>query len=142
MMENAITLAISELDEGSRTDVVEAMNTSERAYPPEKTTKVGCVLVGQDKRFTGANLKRAGWKKTTHAEEIAINSAHMSGIHKIDKVFLYGTTDKPCSPCGSCTDMLLENDPEGSTLVYMIARDGESVTIVRLRDLQPFSFKG
>ncbi|MEX0877438.1 MAG: hypothetical protein WDZ40_01080 [Candidatus Spechtbacterales bacterium] len=127
-----------------------AQETAEKhAYPRDKNTKVGAVIISGDDRFLGANVKRWSWSNGTCAERMALDKAFFDDIKSIDRVVVYSTSDKKqgdsiTSPCGPCREMLWEaigETEQGDVDIYMVNKAKSSATIAKLSELLPLAFE-
>lgn len=119
----------------------------EHAYPRDKITRAGCVLVSGNKLYTGSNIKRWSWNSTTCCERMAIDQAFAGGIGSIDRLILFVTNiGAPMSghiaPCGSCRELLkeaLHHLDQSDLDIYMVGPDEHSIIQTTLSALLPLS---
>jgi cytidine deaminase/thymidylate kinase len=119
----------------------------EHAYPRDKITRAGCVLVSGNQLYTGSNIKRWSWNSTTCCERMAIDQAFAGGIGTIDRLILFVTNiGAPMSghiaPCGSCRELLkeaLHHLGQSDLDIYMVGPDEQSVIQTTLSALLPLS---
>lgn len=111
------------------------------SYSPYSNFAVGAVLLTKDgKIFKGSNIENASYPLCMCAERNAIYNAYMNGYRKDDFVSLtlIADTDKPCTPCGACRQVLAELFPENAP-INMANLKGEVLTMT-IKELLPLSF--
>ncbi|HER23585.1 MAG TPA: cytidine deaminase [Candidatus Atribacteria bacterium] len=116
----------------------EAEKARKRAYSPYSKFPVGAaVLCGDGKIFTGCNIENASFGLSLCAERTAIFKAISEGSTKFEAIAIIGDTVKPCSPCGSCRQVISEFSED----VYLIMANlrGE-VKVKKINELLPEAF--
>ncbi|GAH82733.1 unnamed protein product, partial [marine sediment metagenome] len=87
--------------------VKEAEKARKRAYTPYSKFQVGAAVLCDDgKIFTGCNIENASFGLAVCAERVAIIKAISEGSTKFEAMAVVGDTDKPCSPCGACRQVI------------------------------------
>lgn len=87
----------------------EAEKARKKAYAPYSKFKVGAaVLTSDGKIFTGCNIENASFGLTVCAERVAISKAISEGSYKFEAMVIIGDTNRPCSPCGACRQVISE----------------------------------
>ena len=111
------------------------------SYSPYSNFKVGAALLTKDGQvFLGANIENSAYSLCMCAERNALYNAYMHGYKKEDFVALAlaADTDKPCSPCGACRQVISEIFPEDAP-IYMANMNG-SVQETTIKELLPYAF--
>ena len=111
------------------------------SYSPYSNFKVGAALLTKDGQvFLGANIENSAYSLCMCAERNALYNAYMHGYKKEDFVALAlaADTDKPCSPCGACRQVISEIFPEDAP-IYMANMSG-SVQETTIKELLPYAF--
>ena len=109
----------------------------ENAYVPYSKFKVGAaVLTGGGKIFGGCNIENASYPVTNCAERTAIFKAVSEGEKNFSAIAVIADTEKPCSPCGACRQVMAEfKIPK----IIMANLKGD-VKIVTLEEILPYAF--
>jgi cytidine deaminase len=117
-----------------------AREARSRAYAPYSGFSVGAALLASDGRvFLGVNVENASYGLTTCAERSALVCAVASGAREFIAIAVAGPDDAvPCTPCGSCRQILHEMAPD--LLVVTAGADGPTLT--PLSALLPAAFGG
>ena len=121
--------------------VLKAKEARELSYSPYSHFAVGAAVETRDGEvFYGANIENSAYPLCMCAERAALYNAYMHGYTKEDLVALalIADTDKPCSPCGTCRQVLSEIFPDDAP-IYMANMKGEIQTTNNL-ELLPFAF--
>jgi cytidine deaminase len=126
----------------TRTEVelVEAARAARAgAYAPYSRFRVGAALRLDDGTVvTGANVENAALPATICAERVAVASAVARGQRTFLQLAVAGPGTAPCTPCGTCRQVLNEFAP---TLDVLAAGEtGEPLRFVLQRDLLPHGF--
>lgn len=84
------------------------------AYAPYSRFPVGAALLTQaGEIYTGCNVENASFGLTICAERTAVAKAVSEGARSFRAIAVVGPQDElPCSPCGSCRQVLYEFGPE------------------------------
>ena len=123
--------------------IKKAENARELAYAPYSKFKVGAALLTKDGQvFLGANIENSSYPLCMCAERNALYNAMLHGYKKADFVALALTadTDEPCSPCGSCRQVISELFPIDAP-IYMANLKGDAKES-NIQELLPFAFSG
>lgn len=113
------------------------------SYSPYSNFAVGAVILTKDgKTFKGSNIENASYPLCMCAERNALYNAYMNGYKKEDLVSLtlVADTDKPCTPCGACRQVIAELFPKDAP-INMANLKGEVLTMT-IDELLPLSFSG
>ena len=111
------------------------------SYSPYSNFKVGAAVLTKDGQvFLGANIENSAYSLCMCAERNALYNAYMHGYTKDDFVALAlaADTDKPCSPCGACRQVISEIFPEDAP-IYMANMNG-LVQETTIKELLPYAF--
>ena len=118
--------------------IKEAERAKKKAYTPYSKFKVGAaVLCADGKIFTGCNIENASFGLTVCAERVAIFKAISEGSTKFEAIAVIGDTEKPCSPCGACRQVMSEFCED--TPLIMANSKGD-VKIKKVKELLPEAF--
>ena len=118
--------------------IKEAEKARNRAYTPYSKFKVGAAVLCDDgKIFTGCNIENASFGMSVCAERVAIFKAVSEGSTKFEAIAVIGDTDKPCSPCGACRQVISEF---GEDIPLIMANLKGDVKIKKIGDLLPEAF--
>jgi len=116
----------------------EAEKIRKRAYTPYSKFKVGAAVLCVDgKIFTGCNIENASFGLAVCAERVAIFKAISEGSTKFKAIAVVGDTDKPCSPCGACRQVISEF---GEDIPLIMANLKGDVKIKKIKELLPEAF--
>lgn len=110
----------------------------ENAYAPYSKFKVGAaVLTSSGKVFGGCNIENSSYPVTNCAERTAIFKAVSEGEKIFESIAVIADTEKPCSPCGACRQVMAEfKIPK----IIMANLKGDK-KIVTLEEVLPFAFE-
>ncbi|RDU35249.1 cytidine deaminase [Neobacillus piezotolerans] len=119
--------------------IQEAIKAREFAYIPYSKFAVGAALLSKDGQvFRGCNIENAAYSMTNCAERTAIFKAVSEGITEFKAIAIVADTDRPCSPCGACRQVIAELcGPEVDIILTNLK--GE-VLRVRSEDILPGAF--
>ena len=118
--------------------ISEAEKARERAYTPYSKFQVGAaVLCADGKIFTGCNIENASFGLAVCAERVAIFKAISEGSTKFEAIAVIGDTDKPCSPCGACRQVISEF---GEDIVLVMSNLKGDTKIMKINELLPDAF--
>jgi len=95
------------------------------------------VLCDDGKIFTGCNIENASFGLALCAERVAIFKAVSEGSTKFEAIAVIGDTDKPCSPCGACRQVISEF---GEDIPLIMANLKGDVKIKKIKELLPEAF--
>jgi cytidine deaminase len=115
-----------------------ASEMREHAYAPYSGFRVGAALLATDDRvFVGANVENAAYS-TICAERVAMPLAIVDGARDFVALAVVGDGDGPCTPCGTCRQVLFEFAPD--LIVLAGGGNGEVARYVLGHDLLPDGF--
>jgi len=118
--------------------IKEAEKARKRAYTPYSKFKVGAaVLSANGEIFNGCNIENASFGMSVCAERVAIFKAISEGSTKFEAIAVIGDTDKPCSPCGACRQVISEF---GEDIPLIMANLKGDVNIKKIKELLPEAF--
>ena len=87
----------------------EAKRARERAYVPYSKFGVGAALLTTDgKVYHGCNIENAAYSMCNCAERTALFKAYSDGDKDYQMLAVVADTDRPCSPCGACRQVISE----------------------------------
>lgn len=121
--------------------VKKAVDARELSYSPYSRFKVGAALLTKDGQvFVGANIENSSYPLCMCAERNALYNAMMHGYKKDDfeALALAADTEKPCSPCGACRQVISELFPSDKP-IYMANIKGD-IQETNVPELLPFAF--
>lgn len=118
--------------------IKEAEKARKKAYTPYSKFKVGAAILSSDgKIFTGCNIENASFGLTVCAERVAILKAISEGSSKFEAIAIVGDTDRPCSPCGACRQVISEFGEDIKIIMSNLEGD---IKIKKVRELLPEAF--
>lgn len=140
---------LSELSEGDRSLLAEALKATDNAYAPYSNFRVGAaLLLENDQIILGSNQENAAYPSGMCAERVAIWRAGSAFPNvKFKKIAITATSnktsvDEPVGPCGACRQAMLEyevNQKEPIEIIFM-GETGKIVKTESVVSLLPFSF--
>ena len=94
----------------SDTDLISlAKRARQSAYAPYSGFMVGSALLTRSgKVFCGCNVENAAFGACTCAERGAISAAVLAGETDFVALAVIGSSEKHCTPCGICRQILAE----------------------------------
>jgi cytidine deaminase len=96
----------------------EAKKARERAYVPYSKFPVGAALLTDDgKIYHGCNIENAAYSVCNCAERTAIFKAYSEGDRQFTAMAVVADTDRPCSPCGACRQVIAELCPKDMKVI-------------------------
>ena len=110
-----------------------ALDARNSAYAPYSGFRVGAALLtGVGKIYTGGNIENASYGLTCCAERVALFKAVSEGERDFRAIAVASDSEKHCSPCGACRQVLVEFGP--GIEVYMGNNEGHYrvTTVVQL----------
>ena len=123
--------------------IKKAEEARELSYSPYSNFAVGAALLTKSGEvYLGANIENSSYPLCMCAERNAIYNAMLHRVKKEDIIMLAlsADTDKPCSPCGACRQVISELlMPD--TLIIMSNLKGETKE-TNPEELLPFAFSG
>ena len=121
--------------------ILKAKEARKLSYAPYSKFNVGAAVITKDgKVFFGANVENSSYPLCMCAERNALYHAMMNGYKKEEflALALIADTDKPCSPCGACRQVISELFPKDAP-IYMANMKGD-VQETNIEELLPFAF--
>ena len=98
--------------------IEEAKIAREKAYVPYSKFGVGAALLTKDgKVYHGCNIENAAYSMCNCAERTALFKAYSEGEREFILLAVVADTDRPCSPCGACRQVISELCPKGMKVV-------------------------
>jgi cytidine deaminase len=89
--------------------IEEAKKAREKAYVPYSKFGVGAALLTTDgKVYHGCNIENAAYSMCNCAERTALFKAYSEGDRDFQLMAIVADTDRPCSPCGACRQVISE----------------------------------
>lgn len=114
-----------------------AIEMRKQTYSPYSNFAVGAAVLSNDGYiYGGCNIENASYGLTNCAERTAIFNAVSNGKRNISAIAVVADTDRPCSPCGACRQVIGEFK---IPCIIMANLKGEYKTVT-LEELLPFSF--
>lgn len=114
-----------------------AIEMRKRSYSPYSNFAVGAAVLSNDGYiYGGCNIENASYGLTNCAERTAIFNAVSDGKRNISAIAVVADTDRPCSPCGACRQVIGEFK---IPCIIMANLKGEYKKVT-LEELLPFSF--
>ena len=120
-----------------------AKDARELSYSPYSHFAVGAAVETKDGQiFLGTNIENSAYSLCMCAERNALYNAYMHGYRKEDLVglALCADTDKPCSPCGACRQVISEIFPNDAPILMSNLKGDVQETTAE--ELLPFAFSG
>ena len=98
--------------------IEEAKKAREMAYVPYSKFGVGAALLTADgKVYHGCNIENAAYSMCNCAERTALFKAYSEGDKNFTLMAVIADTDRPCSPCGACRQVISELCPRDMKVV-------------------------
>ncbi|MDQ0197257.1 cytidine deaminase [Neobacillus ginsengisoli] len=98
--------------------IEEAKIAREKAYVPYSKFGVGAAILTKDgKVYRGCNIENAAYSMCNCAERTAIFKAYSEGDRDFQLLAVVADTDRPCSPCGACRQVISELCPRDMKVV-------------------------
>lgn len=119
--------------------IEEAKKAREKAYVPYSKFGVGAALLTTDgKIYHGCNIENAAYSMCNCGERTAIFKAVSEGDRDFQMLAVVADTDRPCSPCGACRQVLAELCPRNMKVILTNLK-GEILELT-VEDLLPGAF--
>ncbi|WP_102274525.1 cytidine deaminase [Cytobacillus massiliigabonensis] len=119
--------------------IEEAIAARDKAYVPYSKFKVGAALLTEDgKIYHGCNIENAAYSMCNCAERTAIFKAYSEGDREFTAMAVVADTDRPCSPCGACRQVIAELCPKDMK-VYLTNLKGD-IQEISIDGLLPGAF--
>ncbi|MFE8695392.1 cytidine deaminase [Cytobacillus sp. FJAT-53684] len=114
--------------------IEEAKVARDKAYVPYSKFKVGAALLTEDgKVYHGCNIENAAYSMCNCAERTAIFKAYSEGDKKYTAMAVVADTDRPCSPCGACRQVISELCPKDMQVILTnLKGDIQQITVEEL----------
>lgn len=118
--------------------IKKAIEAKKSAFAPYSKFRVGAIVITDDEQiFSGCNIESSSYSLTICAERVALFKAISDGENKFKAIFIAADTEKPCTPCGACRQVIWEL--AGNVEVVMINKYGKFKTRM-MKDLLPDAF--
>jgi len=119
--------------------IEEAKKAREKAYVPYSKFGVGAALLTTDgKVYQGCNIENAAFSMCNCAERTALFKAYSEGDRNFQMLAVVADTERPCSPCGACRQVISELCPQDMKVVLTNLKGDILETTVA--DLLPGAF--
>ncbi|MEH7494178.1 cytidine deaminase [Neobacillus niacini] len=114
--------------------IEESKKAREKAYVPYSKFGVGAALLTTDgKVYHGCNIENAAYSMCNCAERTALFSAYSQGDRDFKMLAVVAGTDRPCSPCGACRQVISELCPQDMKVVLTnLKGDIQEITVAEL----------
>jgi cytidine deaminase len=98
--------------------IEESKKAREKAYVPYSNFQVGAALLTTDgKVYHGCNIENAAYSMCNCAERTALFKAYSEGDRDFKMLAVVADTERPCSPCGACRQVISELCPSDMKVV-------------------------
>lgn len=98
--------------------IEEAKEARKQAYVPYSKFAVGAALLTENgKVYRGCNIENAAYSMANCAERTAFFKAISEGEKNFELLAVVADTDRPCSPCGACRQVISEFCPPDMKVV-------------------------
>ncbi|MFJ7729750.1 cytidine deaminase [Neobacillus sp. NPDC097160] len=98
--------------------IEEAKMARDKAYVPYSKFGVGAALLTTDgKVYHGCNIENAAYSMCNCGERSALFSAYSHGDRDFQMLAVVADTERPCSPCGACRQVISELCPRDMKVV-------------------------
>lgn len=121
--------------------IEKAKDARKLSYSPYSHFAVGAAVILKDGRvFVGANIENSSYPLCMCAERNALYNAYLHGAKKEDFLMmaLSADTDKPCSPCGACRQVISELFPKDAPILMTNLKGDVQET--NIEELLPYAF--
>ena len=119
--------------------LLRAAEVRKRAHAPYSRYKVGAAIETTDgKVFTGCNVEDVSWSTSCCSERVALFKAVSEGSKKLARMAVVSASAKPCPPCGTCRQALVEFARD---MEIIMGNTRGAVKVMHLKDLLPESFR-
>ncbi|MBU5342840.1 cytidine deaminase [Caldifermentibacillus hisashii] len=96
----------------------EAKEARKQAYVPYSKFAVGAALLTENGNvYRGCNIENAAYSMANCAERTAFFKAISEGEKNFKLLAVVADTDRPCSPCGACRQVISEFCPPDMKVV-------------------------
>ncbi|PLS01187.1 cytidine deaminase [Neobacillus cucumis] len=112
----------------------EAKKAREKAYVPYSKFGVGAALLTTDgKVYHGCNIENAAYSMCNCAERTALFKAYSEGDRDFQMMAVVADTERPCSPCGACRQVISELCPSDMKVILTnLKGDVQEITVAEL----------
>ena len=118
-----------------------ALQAYNNAYVPYSKFRVGAaILLKNGEIINGCNVENSSYGLCNCAERTTLFTAYAKGYRKDDivKMIVLANTDRPCSPCGACRQVMSELlNPDVEVILTNIKKD---VKVMTISELLPYAF--
>ena len=118
-----------------------ALQAYNNAYVPYSKFRVGAaILLKNGEIINGCNVENSSYGLCNCAERTTLFTAYAKGYRKDDivKMIVLANTDRPCSPCGACRQVMSELlNPDVEVILTNIKKD---VKVMTVSELLPYAF--
>lgn len=114
-----------------------ARDVQERSYSPYSKFRVGAAVFADGEVFCGVNVENAAYGATICAEAAAVSAAVTAGCRDITAIAIVGDALAPCTPCGTCRQILSEFNLDMRVIMGGV---GDEVMIQTIDELLPETF--
>lgn len=98
--------------------IEEAKEARKQAYVPYSKFAVGAALLTENGNvYRGCNIENAAYSMANCAERTAFFKAISEGEKNFKLLAVVADTDRPCSPCGACRQVISEFCPPDMKVV-------------------------
>ncbi|MBV7507523.1 cytidine deaminase [Bacillus sp. sid0103] len=119
--------------------IEEAKRAREKAYAPYSKFGVGAALLSKDgKVYHGCNIENAAYSMCNCAERTALFKAYSEGDKDFQMLAVVADTDRPCSPCGACRQVISELCSKDMTVILTNLKG--DILELTVEDLLPGAF--
>lgn len=119
--------------------IEESKKAREKAYVPYSKFGVGAALLTTDgKVYHGCNIENAAYSMCNCAERTALFKAYSEGDRDFKMLAVVADTDRPCSPCGACRQVISELCPQDMKVVLTNLKG--DILEITVADLLPGAF--
>jgi len=114
--------------------IEEAKQARDKAYVPYSKFGVGAALLTNDgKVYQGCNIENAAYSMCNCAERTALFKAYSEGDRDFQMMAVVADTDRPCSPCGACRQVISELCPSDMKVILTnLKGDVKELTVAEL----------
>lgn len=119
--------------------ILEAKEARKKAYVPYSKFAVGAALLtDKGKVYRGCNIENASYSLSNCAERTAFFKAISEGDTNFKTLVIVADTDRPCSPCGACRQVISEFCSQDMKVILTNLKGDIAETTVK--DLLPGAF--
>jgi cytidine deaminase len=111
-----------------------AKKARDKAYVPYSKFGVGAAILTTDgKVYQGCNIENAAYSMCNCAERTALFKAYSEGDRDFQMMAVVADTDRPCSPCGACRQVISELCPSDMKVILTnLKGDVKELTVAEL----------